>query len=328
MIDAGLPLIQCLDILAKQTENKTFASSINDIRQDVEAGSTYADALRKHPKIFHDLYVNMVAAGEVSGKLDEVLEYMANQKERDYDLTKKIQGAMIYPALVITMMVAVMMVMVFFVMPKLTGLYKDSGIELPLPTQIMLGMANFILNFWWAVAFIAVVAMFFIRRFARTPEGRLAIDKFILQMPVVGKVANLVIMTNFTRTLSLLIAAGLSILDSIKIVGDISGNRVYKDGLDLAYKGVERGLPFSDQILSLKVFPRIVGQMIKIGEETGKLDEVMSRLANHFEAEADNSLKNITALIEPIVLIVLGIGVGLLVVSVILPIYQLTTSIK
>ncbi|KKS11779.1 hypothetical protein A2617_02115 [Candidatus Daviesbacteria bacterium RIFOXYD1_FULL_41_10] len=328
MVEAGLVLSEALDILEEQQANNKFKRALGEISRDVKGGLDFATALEKHPDIYPPLYGKLVRAGQASGKLDIILKDLATNLEKEREFKSKVKGAMIYPALVITMMVAVMMVMVFFVMPKLTGLYKDSGIELPLPTQIMLGMANFILNFWWAVAFIAVVAMFFIRRFARTPEGRLAIDKFILKMPVVGKVANLVIMTNFTRTLSLLIAAGLSILDSIKIVGDISGNRVYKDGLDLAYKGVERGLPFSDQILSLKVFPRIVGQMIKIGEETGKLDEVMSRLANHFEAEADNSLKNITALIEPIVLIVLGIGVGLLVVSVILPIYQLTTSIK
>ncbi len=328
MIEAGIVLSEALDILEEQQTNKRFKKVLGEISRDIKGGLDFATSLEKHPDIFPKLYSKLIRAGQASGKIDIILLDLAASLEKERDFKSKVRGAMIYPSLIICMMIAVMSVMVFYVMPKLTGLYKDSGIDLPLPTKIMLGFAGFMLNFWWLVALVAITGVIFSRRYMKTPDGRLVIDTFILKAPIVGKVANLVILTNFTRTLALLISAGLSILDSIKIVADISGNRVYKDGLDLSYKGVERGLPFSDQILSLKFFPRIVGQMIKIGEETGKIDEVMSRLASHFESEADNSLKNITALIEPIILIILGIGVGFLVISVILPIYQVTTNIK
>lgn len=328
MIEAGLVLSEALDILEDQQSNKKLKMVLKDIANDVKGGLDFASALEKHPEAFPPLYAKLVRAGQASGKLDTILLELATDLEKEREFKSKVRGAMIYPIVIVTMMIAVMLIMVFFVMPKLMGLYKDSGIELPLPTRIMLAFASFLVNFWWAIAFLAVLLVVGFRRYSATPEGRLTIDRILLKLPVVGRVISIVILTNFTRTFALLISSGLAILDSIKIVADIVGNRVYKDGLETAYKGVERGLSFSSQLLNLPVFPKIVGQMIKTGEETGKLDEVMFRLSDYFESEADNSLKNITTLIEPIVLIILGIGVGLLVVSVILPIYQLTTSIK
>ncbi|RJP46332.1 MAG: type II secretion system F family protein [Armatimonadetes bacterium] len=328
MIEAGLVLSESLDILEEQQTNKRLKKVLEKVSADIKGGIDFASALDKHPDVFPPLYCKLVRAGQASGKLDTVLLQLAENLEKEREFKSKVKGAMIYPIVVVTMMVGVMLVMVFFVMPKLMGLYKDSDMDLPLPTKIMMALAGFLLNFWWLIIIMTIIAFIFYRRYSETPNGRIVIDKIILKTPVVGRIVKMVILTNFTRTLGLLISSGISILDAIKIVADISGNEVYKQSLSLAYRGVERGLLFSSQILGLPVFPKIVGQMIRTGEETGKLDDVMFRIADYFESETDNSLKNATTLIEPIVLVLLGIGVALLVVSVIMPIYQLSTNIK
>lgn len=328
MIQAGLVLSEALDILQDQQENKKFKRILGDILADIKGGLDFASSLKKYPEVFPPIYAQLVAAGQASGKLDTILLQLATNLEKDREFQSKIRGAMIYPIVVVSMMIGVMLIMVFFVMPKLLGLYSESNIELPLPTQIMIGFSNFMIGYWWAILIALVIAGVSFKRYIDTPSGKLRVDEFLLKAPVIGKITSLIILTSFTRTFGLLVSSGLSILDSIKIVSAITGNRVYQDGLDLAYQGVERGLSFSSQVLRLKEFPRIVGQMIKTGEETGKLDEIMFKLADYFESESDNALKNVTTLIEPIVLVVLGIGVGFLVVSIILPIYQLTTSIK
>lgn len=328
MIQAGLVLSEALDILEDQQENKVFKQVLKNVATDIKGGLDFATALEKHPEVFPDIYSKLVRAGQASGKMDTVLIELADNLEKEREFKSKVKGAMIYPIVVISMMVGVMMIMIFFVMPKLMSMYKDSGIELPLPTKIMLGFAGFVISYWWAILTVLIAGAITFKHYVSSPVGRYVVDKFMIRMPVVGKIASQVIMTNFTRTFGLLVSSGLSILDSIKIVSQIVGNKVYQTDLEMTYKGVERGLSFSSQILSLPTFPRIVGQMVKTGEETGKLDEIMSKLADYFESEADNSLKNITTLIEPIILVILGLGVGLLVVSIIMPIYQLTTSIK
>ncbi len=328
MIQAGLVLSEALDILEEQQTNKKFKEVLGKISSDVKGGLDFATAIEKHPDVFPSLYSKLVRAGQASGKMDTILLELAANLEKERSFKSKVRGAMIYPIVVITMMFAVMLIMVFFVMPKLMSLYSESGIDLPLPTKIMLAFANLAINFWWLGIIIAVMVVAGVRRFLSTPTGRLFFDKMILKIPVVGKVTSLVILTNFTRTFGLLVASGLPMLESIKIVSNIVGNLAFKESLDVAYKGVERGLTFSSQLMALPVFPRIIGQMIKTGEETGKLDDIVFRLADYFESEADNALKNITTLIEPIILVVLGVGVALLVVSIILPIYQLTTSVK
>lgn len=328
MIQAGLVLSEALDILQDQQENKKFKIVLNDVLADIKGGLDFSSALQKYPAVFPPIYSQLISAGQASGKLDTILLQLATNLEKEREFQGKVKSAMIYPVVVVTMMIAVMLIMVFFVMPKLLGLYGESGIDLPLPTQILIGFSHFMLGYWWLLLIILVIIIISFRKYSTTPDGRLKVDEFLLRAPVIGKITSLIILTSFTRTFGLLVSSGLSILDSIKIVAAITGNRVYQDGLSLAYQGVERGLSFSSQILRLHEFPRIIGQMIKTGEETGKLDEIMLKLADYFESESDNSLKNVTTLIEPIVLVVLGIGVGFLVISIILPIYQLTTNIK
>lgn len=328
MIQSGLILSESLDILSEQQSNKKLQRILENVSSDIKGGLDFATALEKHPDVFPPLYSKLVRAGQVSGKMDTVLLELANNLEKEREFRSKIRGAMVYPIVVLSMMVVVMLIMIFFVMPKLMGLYQESGLQLPLPTRIIITITSLVINFWWALLLVLIVLIILGRRFLATPEGKLMFDKTVLRIPVVGKVSSLVILTSFTRNFALLISSGLSILESIKIVGEIVGNITFKKGLDTAYQGVERGLPFSTQLLGLAAFPKIVGQMAKTGEETGRLDEIMFKLADYFEGEADRSLKNITTLIEPIILVILGVGVALLVISIILPIYQLTTSVK
>ncbi len=327
MIQAGLVLSEALDILEDQEENESLKVIIDKISQDIKGGIDLASALEKYPQTFPPIYAKLVRAGQASGKLDTILLNLSDSLEKQRDFQGRVTGAMIYPAVVITMMFGVMLIMVFFVMPKLLSLYQGSNIELPLPTKIMLGFVNIMLNFWWAILMVLIILVLAFRRYVITPQGRYTVDGLMLRIPIIGKIQKLVVMTNFTRTFALLVSSGLPILESIKITSDISGNMVYKKIFDASYKGVERGLPFSSQLIGIPLFPKIVGQMIRTGEETGKLDEVMFKLADYFDSETENILKNVTTLIEPIILVVLGVGVAFLVLSIILPIYQLTTSI-
>ncbi len=325
MISAGLVLSEAIDILQEQQPNKILKQTLTEISQDIKGGLTLAQAMSRHKEIFPHLYVNLIKSGEASGKLDVVLKQMADQLEKDREFRSKIKGAMIYPTVVVTMMVAVMIIMMIFVVPKLTSLYSQSTIDLPLPTKILIGTSSFMVNFWWVMLIGIVLAVLGFRRWVKTPEGNLLYGRILLKLPIVGRVVTDVTLTNFNRTFGMLTSAGIPILESISIVEDQTENPVFKGSLKEAYLGVEKGLPFSS-LLNKSIFPRIVGQMIRVGEETGKVDEIFFKLADYFESESDNMLKNLTVAIEPIILIILGIGVGFLVLSIILPIYKLTTS--
>lgn len=325
MVSSGLVLSEAIDILEEQQTKGVLKRALSDISQDIKGGLTLAQALSKYPDIFPHLYVNLVKSGETSGKLDSVLLQMADGLEKDREFQSKIKGAMIYPAVVLTMMIVVMIIMMVFVIPKLTSLYTQSSIDLPLPTKILIATSNIFTQFWWLLLIVVVGTIVGINRYKKTPEGSLLFGKLVLKIPIVGKIISNVTLTNFNRTFGLLTAAGIPLLDSIGIVSDLTDNPVYKNALKDAYRGVEKGLPFSS-LLSGNIFPKIVSQMIKVGEETGKVDEIFFKLAEYFESESNNLIKNLTVAIEPIVLVILGIGVAFLVISIILPIYKLTTS--
>ncbi|MBI2040265.1 type II secretion system F family protein [Candidatus Microgenomates bacterium] len=325
MISAGLVLSEAIDILEEQQTNKTFKKALGEISQDIKGGFSLAQSLGKHPRIFPHLYVNLVKSGEASGKLDQVLSQMADTLEKEREFRARVKGAMIYPVVVLSMMVVVMVIMMVFVIPKLVALFQQATIELPLPTKILIGTSNLFVNYWWAVILITIGFVLAIRRWSKTPEGHLFLGNLILKTPILGKVVVNVTLTNFNRTFGLLTSAGIPLLDSIGIVSDLTDNPVFKKALKDAYSGVEKGLPFS-ALLTARIFPRIVGQMVKVGEETGKVDEIFLKLADYFESESDHLVKNLTVVIEPVVLIILGIGVAFLVISIILPIYKLTTS--
>lgn len=326
MVSAGLTLSESVDILYEQADNKRLKKALEEISDDIKGGLTLAQSLSRQSDIFPPLYVNLVKSGEASGKLDEVLSKMADSLEKDREFRSKIKGAMIYPVVVLSMMIMVIIIMMVFVIPKLTGLYKDSTLELPLPTKILITTSSAFVNFWWLMLAIIVILIIVIKRWVATPAGGLGFDHFLLKIPIVGKIITNVTLTNFNRTFGLLSAAGIPLLSAINIVGDITQNKVFKNALKDSYLGVERGLNFSAQLSVLPIFPKIVSQMVRVGEETGKLDEIFYKLADYFEQESDNLVKNLTTAIEPIVLIILGIGVAFLVLSIILPIYKLTTS--
>lgn len=325
MVGSGLVLSEAMGILAEQQANKTFQKALVEITQDINGGLTLAQALSKYPEIFPRLYVNLVRSGEASGKLDTVLLQMADGLEKDREFRARIRGALIYPVIVLIMMVAVITIMMVFVIPKLVTLYTQSTLDLPLPTKILIGMSSLFTNFWWLGIIIFVTIFIVISKWRRTPEGALFIGKVLLKTPIAGKIITNVTLTNFNRTFGLLTSAGIPLLESIGIVSDMTDNPMFKNALKDAYAGVEKGLPFSS-LLTVAIFPKIVSQMVKVGEETGKLDEIFIKLAEYFESESDHLIKNLTVAIEPIVLIILGIGVAFLVISIIMPIYKLTTS--
>lgn len=325
MVSSGLVLSDAIDILQEQAGNKTLKKALEEISQDIKGGLTFAQALGKHPDIFPHLFVNLVKSGEASGKLDSVLSQMADGLEKDREFRARIKGAMIYPIVVVGMMFVVVIIMMLFVIPKLVTLYSQSTIELPLPTKILITTSDLFVSFWWLGILLLIAAIVGINRWNKTPEGNLFLGRLVLKTPLVGRIVTNVSLTNFSRTFGLLTSAGIPLLESIGIVSDVIDNTVFKKSLKDAYAGVEKGLTLSS-LLSSDVFPKIVGQMLKVGEETGKVDEIFFKLADYFESESDHMVKNLTVAIEPIVLIVLGIGVGFLVLSIILPIYKLTTS--
>lgn len=326
MVSSGLVLSDAIDILKEQSTNKTLKASLEEVSQDIKGGLTLAQAFSRQPHVFPHLYVNLVKSGEASGKLDAVLLQMADGLEKDREFQSRIKGALIYPILVVVIMMVVIVIMMVFVIPKLTNLYTQSTIELPLPTKVLIGISNLFINFWWIGLIIIISTIIFFNRWNKTPEGNYFLGGLILKIPIVGKIVANVTLTNFNRTFGLLLSAGVSLLESIEIVSDLTTNPVFKNALKESYKGVERGLTFSLLLTANAAFPKIVGQMVKVGEETGKVDEVFFKLAEYFESESDHLVKNLTVAIEPVILIILGIGVGFLVLSIILPIYKLTTS--
>lgn len=328
MIESGLVLSEAVDILEEQQSNKTFKKVLGEVSRDIKSGLDLASALKKHPDVFPPLYSNLVKAGEQAGNLDVVLLQMATNLEKDREFRGKVRGALIYPAMILLMMVIVVGIMLFFVIPRLTGLYTQSNIELPLPTKILIGISDFFISFWWLILIAIVMCSFIFRRWVSTPGGKLSFDKILLGTPLVGKIIRGTTLTNFTRTFGLLTAAGVPILESLSIVRDIIGNSVFKNALQETYAGVERGLTFSAQLETVGVFPKIIPQMFRVGEETGKVDKVAFKMADYFESEVDNLVKNLSVIIEPVILMILGVGVGFLVLSIILPIYKLTTSIS
>ena len=327
MVSSGLVLSDAMDILEEQQTNKTLKKALGEISQDIKGGLSLAQSLGKYPDIFPPLYINLVKSGEQSGKLDKVLLQMADGLEKDREFRARVKGAMIYPGVVVGMMGIVIIIMMVFVIPKLTSLYSESKIELPLPTKILIFTSNAFANFWWLGLMILGAGAVAVNRWKKTEEGNYFLSKLTLRLPIIGKLVTNITLTNFTRTFGLLSASGIPLLDAINIVSGLTENMVFKNALKEAYVGVEKGLPLS-VLLTTDVFPKIVGQMVKVGEETGKVDEIFFKLSEYFESESDHLVKNLTVAVEPIILVILGIGVAFLVFSIITPIYQLTNAIQ
>ena len=326
MISAGLPLTDALVILEKQTKSQTFARIISEIVADVEGGMSLSMALSKHKGAFDVIYVKLVEAGETGGVLDKILMKLAETLEKEREFKAKTKGAFIYPAIVVAVMIIVISIMMIFVIPKLTTLYTEIGAALPLPTRILIAVSNFMRGFWWLLLMMTVVFVYGFRIFSKTEGGAQILSKLILSVPIWGKIRKTLILAQFTRTLGLLIGAGIPIIVALKVVSELLASPSYKAGLDFAIQRVERGSPLYQPLAANPIFPPIIGQMLRVGEETGKMDEVLGRLSIYFEGESENLIRNLTTALEPIILVILGLGVGILVLSVILPIYNLTSQ--
>lgn len=327
MINAGLSLIDSLEILEKQFNDEVMRQAIKEVTKDIQSGGTFASALGKHPRIFSPSFISMIKAGEASGTLDQVLGRLADSLEKEREFSGKVKGAFIYPIIIIIAMTLVAVIVLVFVVPRISGLYKDMNVDLPLPTKMLMALSSFIINFWWLIILAVIGLVIFYRGFKKTPEGKMLIDKITLATPVLGRLSQYTSFTELTRTLGSLVGSGVPILDSLKIASEVTGSANHQAALKNAAKLVEKGGQLSTALSHEEVFPPIISQMVAVGEETGKLDEVLMKLAHYFEVEVEQQVKNLTAALEPLIMVVLGIGVAALVISIILPIYKITSAL-
>jgi len=326
MINAGLPITEALLILRSQSKG-SMQKIVAQILADVEAGESLSSSLERHPKIFSKTYMALVRSGEVGGVMDAVLARLADNLERQQEFSGKVKGALIYPIVIVIGMAIVSVVMMIFVIPRLLSLYADFNATLPLPTLILIGISNFFIQFWWIILIILGFSVYFFGLYNATPVGRRHIDSLKFKIPVFGELQRQIVLTELTRTLSLMVGAGVPILEALNITSEVVSSPTISDALKDSAKQVERGFPIAYSFgRHPEAFPFILSQMIAVGEETGKMDDVLTKVSHIFEVESDEKVKGLTAAIEPMVMVVLGLGVGFLVIAVILPIYNLTSQ--
>ncbi|MGH7612592.1 MAG: type II secretion system F family protein [Gemmatimonadales bacterium] len=328
MINAGLPLVQALDILAQQTENKALADFTRQVVYDVESGQTLADALRKHPKAFSDLYVNMVAAGEAGGILDTILLRLAEFLEKNDAIIRKVKGAMVYPVVIMSVAVIAIAVLLIFVIPTFQTMFASVQLELPLPTRIVIGMSQLLTSYWWVILGVIVLGAFSLNRYYKTSRGRLQIDSLMLRLPVIGDVLRKSAVSRFTRTLGTLISSGVSILDGLEITARTAGNMVIHNAVMESRQSIAGGDTIAAPLQRSKVFPPMVISMIAVGEQTGGLDEMLSKIADFYDEEVDAAVGTLLSLMEPVMIVVLGVIVGGMVVAMYLPIFDMVNAVQ
>ena len=328
MIDAGLPIVQCLTILSEQSESRVLRQVTDAIARDVEGGSTLADAYRKHPRTFQDLYVNMLQAGEAAGILDTVLQRLATYIEKAASLKRKVKSAMVYPTTIISVAVLVIIFMMTFVIPTFATMFTQLGAELPLPTKIVLEMSAFTQRYILLILAALIGFVFALRAVYRTDRGSRVIDRLVLRIPVAGTLVKKVAVARFTRTLGTLVAAGVPILEGLRITARSAGNRVVEASVMLAREAVTAGRPLSEPLRTEPVFPPMVTHMISVGESTGSLDQMLSKIADFYDDEVDSAVGALMSLLEPIMIVILGVIIGGLVVALYLPIFKIVTLIK
>jgi type IV pilus assembly protein PilC len=328
MINSGLPLVQALDILSKQTENKALSAVTRQVVFDVESGHTVADALAKHPKAFSDLYVNMVAAGEAGGILDTILMRLATFMEKNDALVRKVKGAMIYPGVIFSVAAIAISVLLIFVIPVFQSMFESVNLTLPLPTRIVVGMSQILIKGWWMFGLGAFVGFHAFKRYYATPNGHLNTDKLLLKFPVLGDVLRKSAVSRFTRTLGTLISSGVSILDGLEITAKTAGNRVIQDAIMQSRASIAGGDTISAPLAKSQVFPPMVISMIAVGEQTGGLDEMLSKIADFYDEEVDTAVSNLLSLLEPVMIVFLGVVVGGMVVAMYLPIFDMINAVQ
>ena len=330
MINAGLPLIQCLEILSTQSENEALRKAVGEIKGQVESGSTFSDALRKHPKIFDDLYCNMVNAGEVGGLLDTILARLSKHIEKAMKLKSQIKSAMVYPAAILGIAGIVITVLMIWVIPVFEKMFKEMSngkMALPGPTQLVIDMSNFAQSYWYVILAVIVAGVFALKKYYATAQGRLTIDKTVLKLPVFGDLIRKASVAKFTRTLGTLISSGVPLLEALSICAKTAGNKVIENVLMDARVSISGGKTISEPLTKSEVFPKMVTHMISVGESTGALDNMLGKIADFYEDEVDAAVTNLTALLEPMMMVFLGITVGFIVIAMYLPIFTMASAI-
>ena len=327
MIGAGLPMVQCLEILSSQSENKELAKVIASVKDHVQSGSTLSDALGRHPKIFDQLYVNMVEAGEIGGALDSILVRLAGYREKADQLVRKVKGAMVYPSVIVFVAAAVTVGMLTFIVPVFAKMFGGVGADLPGPTQVVLGLSNFLkANFlYMTIGFITFVAAFI--WWKRTPAGALLFDKGLLRMPVMGNLVRKSSIARFTRTLGTLLASGVSILEALEITAKTAGNLVVAKAINRSVLSIAEGETITGPLKETGVFPPMVTQMIGVGEKTGGLDEMLNKIADFYDEEVDEAVSALTSVIEPIIIVVMGVIIGGILIAMYLPMFDIIGKI-
>lgn len=327
MIDAGLPLVQCLEILAANQEAPAFQKALTGVRQSVEGGSTLGNALRGFPKIFDDLMVNMIDAGETGGILDTILQRLATYVEKAVKLKAAVRSALIYPVSVISIAVVIVGLLLWKVVPIFANLFVGLGAPLPLPTRIVIAISNFIGSFWWMVPVLVIGAFFAVRALRSDPRGRYVTDNFLLNLPIIGMLLRKIAVARFTRTLGTLITSGVPILEGLNITARTSGNRVVEEALYKVRKSIEEGRTIVDPLRESGVFPNMVTQMIGVGEATGAMDAMLQKIADFYEDEVDAATKDLLTLLEPVMIVLLGVMIGGVVVSLYLPLFSMVSKL-
>ncbi len=327
MLDAGLPLVQCMEILGEQEENRTFQTIINQVRSDVEAGATLADSMRKHPKAFDNLYTNMVAAGEAGGILDIILQRLSVYIEKAVKLNSQVKAALIYPVSIILIAALVVFIILWKVIPVFAQLFSGLGGEMPLLTRIVISASNFVADYFIFIALVIAFGIVAINRWHKTPHGKRILDNLLLRIPIIGMLLRKIAVARFCRTLATLTASGVPILDGLEITAKTAGNAVIEDAVMAVRKSVEEGKTISDPLGQTKVFPAMVVQMINVGEQTGALDQMLSKIADFYEEEVDTAVAGLMKLIEPLMITILGGVIGTIVTAMYLPLYSILTKI-
>jgi type IV pilus assembly protein PilC len=328
MIDAGLPVVQCLEILGSQQANRSFQRVLFEVREDVEAGSSLNEAFKKHPKVFDDLYCNMVAAGEAGGILDTILQRLSIYIEKAVKLRAAIKSALIYPTVVVTVAVLVVIVIMWKVVPTFASLFAGVGAKLPLATRVVIAISNFLGRWAWLIFLLAVGLFITIRLYYKTQGGRYNIDKIMLKMPVIGIVLRKIAVARFCRTLATLVSSGVPILEGLDITARTSGNAIVEEAILKTRKSVEEGKTLTEPLKASGIFPGMVTQMISVGEATGALDAMLSKIADFYEDEVDEAVANLMSLLEPIIIVFLGVTIGGIVIAMYMPLFTLIQQIQ